>query len=151
MNTPIRDLLQIKGTAVETILPGATILEAIKRMSTAHIGCLVVVGKVGHIAGIITERDCMWKVVAVGKSSRTTLVKDTMTPVSEMTLVSPSHTVDDCMEIMTTQRHRHLPVVDHGELRGIITIGDLMAREISEQENTIKYLNEYMFGHPEGV
>lgn len=146
MNTPVSDLLRIKGSAVESIAPTATILDAIKRMSSCRYGSLVVVGKNGRLSGIITERDCMWKTIAIGESPRTTLVKDKMTPVAQMSTVSPSHTVDDCMNLMTTERHRHLPVVEGKKLVGLISIGDVVKFLMGDQQATIQSLEKYIEG-----
>jgi CBS domain-containing protein len=93
MSTTVGDLLRIKGNRVETITAGETILEAIRRMSEKHIGCLAVVAKSGKLSGILSERDVLWKVIAEAKSPKTHLVKDAMTPLKQMKTVTPSQTV----------------------------------------------------------
>jgi CBS domain-containing protein len=144
----VRDILEKKGSQVATVAPNATALEAARLMNEQRIGSLLVLEE-AKLTGLVTERDILRRVVAAGTNPAAVRVADILsTPVA---CCRPDTTVEECRKVITEKRIRHLPVVDHGELRGIITIGDLMAREISEQENTIKYLNEYMFGHPEGV
>lgn len=146
MNTTVGDLLRVKGSAVETIPPTTTILDAIKRMSAHRIGCLAVVAKNGRLSGIISERDCLWKTVAEEESPRKTLVKDKMTPIARMTTVSPTHTVEDCMSLITTGRHRHLLVLDGRKLVGLISIGDVVKYLLGDQEATIQSLEKYIEG-----
>jgi len=146
MNMLVADVLRSKGNKVEIIAPGATILEAVKRMTAIHIGCLVVVSKTGRLAGILSERDCMWKIVAEQTSLRKTLVKDTMTPARKMTTVTLSHTVDDCMNLMTSGHYRHLPVMDGTKLIGIVSIGDAVKSQLDDQRATIKSLEKYIEG-----
>ena len=146
MSTSVGDLLGIKGTAVETIAPAATILEAVRRMADRHIGCLVVVNKSGKLLGILSERDCLWKVFAQGSSPRTNRVKDAMTPLAQMHTVGPAETVEDCMGLMTQGRHRHLPVLIDGKLAGLISIGDVVKSLLDAQRATIQSLEKYITG-----
>ena len=146
MSTSVGDLLGIKGTAVETIAPAATILEAVHRMGDRHIGCLVVVNKSGKLLGILSERDCLWKVFAAGSSPRTNRVKDAMTPLAQMHTVGPAETVEDCMGLMTQGRHRHLPVLIDGKLAGLISIGDVVKSLLDAQRATIQSLEKYITG-----
>ena len=146
MSTTVGDLLQIKGTKVEVILLAATISDAVKHMAKVRIGCLAVATKTGKLLGILSERDCLWKVFSTGKSSRTTLVKDAMTPLKEMDTVSPSVTVEECMGLMTSGRHRHLPVLVDGKLSGLISIGDVVKFMLDSQQATIQSLEKYITG-----
>ena len=146
MSTTVGDLLRIKGTTVETTEATATILEAIQRMGERHIGCLAVVTKTGKLMGILSERDCLWKVVALGKSTRKALVKEAMTPISQMDTVAPAQTVAECMELITTGRHRHLPVLEDGKLAGLISIGDVVKFMLDSQQATIQSLEKYITG-----
>ena len=146
MSTTVGDLLRIKGTVVETTGASATILEAIRRMGERHIGCLAVVTKAGKLMGILSERDCLWKVVALGKSTRKGLVKEVMTPISQMDTVSPAQTVEECMGLITTGRHRHLPVLEDGKLAGLISIGDVVKFMLDSQQSTIQSLEKYITG-----
>ncbi len=146
MSTTVGDLLQIKGTKVEAISATATISDAVKHMAKVRIGCLAVATKTGKLLGILSERDCLWKVFSAGKSSRTTLVKDAMTPLKEMDTVSPSVTVEECMGLMTAGRHRHLPVLVDGKLSGLISIGDVVKFMLDSQQATIQSLEKYITG-----
>ena len=146
MSTTVGDLLQIKGTKVEAISATATISDAVKHMAKVRIGCLAVATKTGKLLGILSERDCLWKVFSSGKSSRTTLVKDAMTPLKEMDTVSPSVTVEECMGLMTAGRHRHLPVLVDGKLSGLISIGDVVKFMLDSQQATIQSLEKYITG-----
>ncbi|HOU21745.1 MAG: CBS domain-containing protein [Kiritimatiellae bacterium] len=146
MSTTVGDLLRVKGPKVETIAPGATILEAIRRMADKHIGCLAVTNRTGRLVGIVSERDCLWKVIAAGRSPRTKLVKEVMTPVQKMRTVTPAILVDECMELMTGRRHRHLPVLVDGKLAGLVSIGDIVKFAIDAREATIQSLEKYITG-----
>lgn len=84
MSTTVGDLLRIKGNKVETITATEPLIEAIRRMSAKHIGCLAVVTKAGKLSGIVSERDVLWKIVAAGLSPKTHRVKDAMTPLQQM-------------------------------------------------------------------
>ena len=146
MSTTVGDLLRIKGAKVETIAAAETVLEAIRRMSAKHIGCLAVVTKAGKLSGIVSERDCLWKVIAEGKSPKTNLVKDAMTPLKQMKTVAPGQTVEECMSLMTGRRHRHLPVLADGKLVGLISIGDVVKFMLDAQQSTIDSLEKYITG-----
>ena len=146
MSTTVGDLLRIKGAKVEAISASETILEAIRRMSEKHIGCLAVTTQAGKLSGILSERDCLWKVIAVGGSPKTRLVKDAMTPAKQMKTVTPAQTIEECMELMTARHHRHLPVLMEGKLVGLISIGDVVKHEIDSKEATIQSLEKYITG-----
>ena len=146
MSTTVGDLLRIKGAKVETITAAETVLDAIRRMSAKHIGCLAVVTKAGKLSGIVSERDCLWKVIAEGKSPKTNLVKDAMTPLKQMKTVAPGQTVEECMALMTGRRHRHLPVLADGKLVGLISIGDVVKFMLDAQQSTIDSLEKYITG-----
>ena len=146
MSTTVGDLLRIKGAKVETITAAETVLDAIRRMSAKHIGCLAVVTQAGKLSGIVSERDCLWKVIAEGKSPKTNLVKDAMTPVKQMKTVAPGQTVEECMSLMTRRRHRHLPVLADGKLVGLISIGDVVKFMLDAQQSTIDSLEKYITG-----
>ena len=146
MSTTVGDLLRIKGAKVETITAAEPLLEAIRRMSEKHIGCLAVVTQAGKLSGILSERDVLWKIVAAGKSPKTNLVKDAMTPLKQMRTVAPTQTVEECMELISGRRHRHLPVLDDGKLAGLISIGDVVKFLLDAQASTIQSLEKYITG-----
>lgn len=139
----VQAVLNRKGHDVETTTEGATVLSAAVLMNERSIGGLVVVdGR--RVAGIFTERDIMRRVVAAGRDPATTRVGDVMTrPVA---CCRPDTTLEECRRVMKEKRIRHLPVVDEGGVRGIVTIGDVMLVEAGEHEATIHYLQEYAFG-----
>ena len=146
MSTTVGDLLRTKGAGVETITGAEPILEAIRRMSEKHIGCLAVVSKTGKLAGIVSERDVLWKVIATGGSPKTHLVKDAMTPLDQMKTVTPAQTVEECMALITGRRHRHLPVLEGEKLVGLISIGDIVKATLDAQQATIQSLEKYITG-----
>ena len=146
MNMPIGDVLRAKGAAVETIAPSATVLDAIRQMRAHRIGCLVVVSAARRVSGLVSERDCMWRTVAEGRSPRTMLVKEIMTPLRKLTTVTSEQTVNDCMNLMTEGRHRHLPVMQGAKLTGLISIGDVVKFLLGDQQATIQSLEKYIEG-----
>ena len=128
---------------VATVTPSTSVLDAVKLMAEKNIGALLVMEDM-KIAGIFTERDYARKIILMGRSSKETPVRDIMTfPVM---VVHPDRTNEECMALMTDSRVRHLPVVDKGELIGIISIGDLVKDIISEQKFIIKQLEHYITG-----
>ncbi|MBL9131510.1 MAG: CBS domain-containing protein, partial [Verrucomicrobiaceae bacterium] len=126
-----------------TISPGATVFEAIKLMSAKDVGALPVIDD-GKLVGIISERDYMSKVMLKGKSSKDTPVSEIMT--REVVTVTPDQNVSQCMSIVTEHRVRHLPVVEDGQLHGIVSIGDLVRWIIATQKMTIEQLQSYIVG-----
>jgi len=141
--TTVEDVLERKGRQVASIEQSATVMEAAQRMNERRIGSLIVADG-DRVIGIFTERDVLIRVVAGGRDPAATRVSEVMTtPVACCTRHS---TLDECRQVMRNKRIRHLPVVEEGRLCGIISIGDVIAREVVEQEETIHYLNEYLHG-----
>lgn len=137
----VRSILEAKGCDTATISPGATVYEAIAEMARREVGALLVLSD-RELVGIVSERDYARKVILQGRSSKETLVQEIMTP-SPIT-VTPAHTIDECLSIVTTRHIRHLPVMDEGVLKGIVSIGDLVKAIISSQAYTIDQLHTYI-------
>ena len=135
-------LLQAKGQEVWSVQPDHSVFEALELMARKNCGALLVLDPGGALAGIFSERDYARKVILVGKASKDTPVGDIMS--SEVVTVAPGQSVQDCMALMTDKRVRHLPVVEEGEIVGIISIGDVVKAVISEQEFVIEQLEKYI-------
>jgi len=119
MKRTVAKLLENRESEMWSITPTATVFEALELLAEHNIGATVVVEE-GNLVGIVSERDYARKVILAGMSSRETLVRDIMTP--NPSTISIDQTVDDCMKIMTEGGFRHLPVLDDGELAGIVSI-----------------------------
>ena len=141
--TTVRNVLQAKGNNIWSIAPDAFVFDAIKIMAEKNIGAVLVMQK-EKVVGIFSERDYARKIMLKGESSRTTAVKDVMT--SEVLSVQPEQSIDECMALMTNKHVRHLPVLENGNLIGLISIGDVVKAIISEHEYTIKQLENYITG-----
>lgn len=139
----ISDILSGKSGEVWTIAPNATVFEAIARMAEKNIGAMPVVEN-GVVIGLISERDYTRKVALQGKSSRETRVAEIMN--QPVISVTTSTTIDTCMQIITRQRVRHLPVIANGQLVGMVPIGDLVNWIISAQSVAIEQMETYIMG-----
>lgn len=139
----VRHLLKTKGYDVWSIGPDRTVFEALERMADKGVGALLVM-KDESLAGIFSERDHARRVDLEGKSSRDTIVADVMT--ADVLTVTPEQSIDECMAVMTERRVRHLPVVEGGEVIGVISIGDVVKEVIAEQEFRIEQLQNYISG-----
>jgi CBS domain-containing protein len=141
----ISEILHHKGATVWTISPDATVFEAIQLMTDKNVGALLVTDK-EKLVGIVSERDYTRKVGLTGKSSKELKVREIFSerPVH----VTPGHSVEDCMRLMTDHRVRHLPVLEGEKIAGVVSIGDLVNWIISAQTTTIRQLQTYISGHP---
>jgi CBS domain-containing protein len=141
--TTVRSVLHAKDNNIWSIAPDAIVFDALKIMAEKNIGALLVMQK-EKVVGIFSERDYARKIVLKGESSHTTAIKDVMT--SGVLSVHPEQSIDECMALMTNKHVRHLPVLENGNLIGIISIGDVVKAIISEHEYTIKQLENYITG-----
>jgi CBS domain-containing protein len=139
----VRDVLRAKGYDIYSISPRARVFEALQLMAELNIGALLVI-EAGHLVGIISERDYARKVILKGKSSKEIPISEIMT--SELIVVRPTNTVEECMELMTDKRVRHLPVFDGDQLVGVISIGDVVKSIIADKELMIEQLTDYITG-----
>ena len=139
----VKQLLAGKPHLLWSIPPDASTFDAIKMLAEKGIGALPVM-KDGHLVGMLSERDYARKVALKGKSSLETSVSEIMT--TEVCCVRLDQTNEDCMALMTDKRIRHLPVLDDGEVVGVISIGDLVKDIISEQKFVIEQLEHYIMG-----
>ena len=137
-------ILTKKGSEVATIGQDASVLKAAQLMNERHIGALVVT-EGDKAVGIFTERDILNRIVAAGLEPGETLVGKVMT--SPMACCRRDTKLAECKSVMTTKRIRHLPVVEDGTLYGMISAGDILASECADQQATIEYLHEYLYGH----
>ena len=136
-------ILNQKSGDIWSVTPDATVYDAVALMAEKNVGALVVMQE-GKLVGIISERDYTRKVMLRGKRSRETAVNEIMS--TQLTTVDCKESVDDCLRFMTDKRVRHLPVVDDGKLRGVISIGDLVKHVISVQSATLQQLESYISG-----
>lgn len=145
--TIVAKILQAKPHAlVHSIGPTASVFDALRLMADKDIGALLVIDA-GKIVGIVTERDYARKIALLGRTSAATLVRDMMT--RPVICVRPNQSGEQCMQLMTENRLRHLPVLDdEGRLVGMISIGDLVKDIISEQQFIIEQLEQYITGSP---
>ena len=140
----VRDILAIKGTKVWSIGERATVLEAASLMREQNIGGLLVTAGPDTV-GIFTERDLLKRVVAEGRNPATTQVGEVMS--HDVACCTPDTPIDEARASMRDRRIRHLPVIgEHGELVGLVSIGDLNAFELQDQAQTIFMLHEYLYG-----
>ncbi len=142
-SVPVSSLLHHKGATVWHISPEATVFDAIQLMADKNIGALPVMSH-DHLAGIFTERDYTRKIALAGKTSKQTLIKEIIS--ANVVTVTPDKPVEECMRLMTEHRIRHLPVVQNDEVKGIISIGDLVNWIISAQDAAIAQMESYISG-----
>ena len=139
----VKHLLDKKGRHIISIAPEASVFDAIVLMAEKAVGSLVVMED-DELCGIITERDYARKVIIKGRSAKTTTVAEIMT--AEVLTASSSESVNDCMEVMTEKRLRHLPVVEDNRVIGLISTGDLVEAIIADQQEAIEQLEQYISG-----
>ena len=137
----VADILQGKQRDVLQIGGDASVLDAVKAMVEANVGSLLVTDGDG-IAGIVTERDYLRRAALAERADAATPVREIMS--APVICVTPETSIDECMALMTERRIRHVPVVDGGALVGMISIGDLVKFQSTQQSVQIKYLTDYI-------
>jgi CBS domain-containing protein len=142
----VSQLLDAKGREVWWVTPKTSVYDALVLMAEKNCGALVVLEAGSKLVGIFSERDYARKIILKGKASKDTLVEEIMS--TQVVFVRPQQTIEECMGFMTAKRIRHLPVLEGERLVGMISIGDVVKAVISEQEFTIKQLENYITGSP---
>lgn len=137
----VQSIVAAKGSETWSIDGNASVFEALEFLAEKNIGAVIVTDS-GDLVGIMSERDYARKIILMSRMSRETRVSEIMTP--NPTCVSPADTVADCMQLMTENRFRHLPVVEDGDLVGLISIGDVVRAVIDEQQFIIDQLEGYI-------
>jgi CBS domain-containing protein len=137
----ISEILTEKGRGVLKIDADASVLEAVELMVEKNVGSLLVTDS-GDVAGIVTERDYLRRVALEGRTDAETSVREIMS--SPLIVVTPETLIEECMALMTNKRIRHLPVVDAGEVAGIISIGDLVKFQSRQQSYELQFLHDYI-------
>lgn len=139
----VKEILDLKGHDIWSVHADNSVFDAVKMMADKGVGSLLVMDG-DKLVGIITERDYARKIILEDKSSKQSTVGEVMT--RKVLCVSPERTIDECMALMTDKRARHLPVVDHKQVIGVLSIGDLVKAMISEQQILIDQLQHYISG-----
>jgi CBS domain-containing protein len=137
----VRQLLEAKAPEVFAIGPDAPVIDAVRLMAEKHIGALLVI-QAGQLVGILSERDYARKVVLAGRSSAEMPVREIMT--AEVIAVGLQDSVQHCMQVVTERRIRHLPVLDGGNVLGVVSIGDLVKAVIEDQQLELDQLQRYI-------
>lgn len=131
----VKDILERKGSAVVSVNPETSVIEALKIMAERNIGAILVLQENGDVAGIFSERDFARKIVLKGYNCDTAKVREMMT--KKIVYAEPATTIGDCMNLMTDHHFRHLPVKEKGTLIGVVSIGDVVKALIEDKERTI--------------
>ena len=137
----LAEILEEKGGDVHRIDADASVHDAVERMVELNVGSLLVT-EGGEIAGIVTERDYLRRVTLEGRTDRNTPVRDIMS--SPLVVATPETTIDECMALMTDRRIRHVPIVEEGDVVGMVSIGDLVKFKSKLQTFEIQYLTDYI-------
>ena len=147
--TTVKKILEDKGHEFFSVGPEDTVFHGLQIMADKNVGSLMVIDKEGKLIGMFSERDYARKGILLGKSSKESKIEDYMS--TDLYTVSPEATTIDCMALMTNKYIRHIPILDHNKLVGIVSIGDIVNTIIHEQKITIDDLERYItssgYGH----
>ena len=143
MTTRVADILRHKGSRVVTCGRATTVYDAITKMVEHNVGSILVTDD-EDLCGIFTERDYLRHIILQGRTSKTTRIEEVMT--ADLLQASPHSTIKECMATMTSKRCRHLPVVEDGELVGLISLGDCVKELLGEAEARVQNLTDYITG-----
>jgi CBS domain-containing protein len=139
----VRDLLRTKGGEVWSVSPDMTMIDTLKMLADKDVGALMVT-KDGKMVGIVSERDFVRSIAKTGQSLLHSTVEHYM--ITDVFTVTPDQSIEQCMQLMTDKRIRHLPVLENGSLIGVVSIGDVVRELISNKEFTINQLENYIQG-----
>ena len=139
----VRQLLDAKGSSILSVSSETPVYDALIIMAEHHIGALLVMDG-ARLVGIFSERDYARNVILKGKSSKDTPIKEIMTPGALLITVTPNQTVEECLNLVSNKRIRHLPVLENGDVVGILSIGDLVKATIDYQQFLIQQLESYI-------
>ncbi|MBC6109203.1 CBS domain-containing protein [Pedobacter fastidiosus] len=139
----VKHLLDTKQARIISVTENISVLDALKVMTDKNISAVLVMEN-DKLSGIFTERDYARKIILHGKSSKDTLISEAMT--ANPITISLSDTIDYCMELMTDKHIRHLPIVENNEVKGMVSIGDVVKFIIADQKQTISQLESYISG-----
>lgn len=137
----VKHIIQNKSRVIYSVSPSCTVFDALKEMMEKNISALLIIEGT-YLAGIFTEKDYARKIVLQGRSSKDTLIKDVMS--TDLATIKMNSSVDQCMQIMTDKRIRHLPIIEDDKVAGMISIGDLVKFVIEDQKQTIEQLHNYI-------
>jgi CBS domain-containing protein len=138
------NILNRKGNKIISVSPQTTVIEALRIMAESNIGSVLVINEEEYV-GLVTERDYSRKVVLKGKSSSDTIVADIMT--KDLPAVSPNDTIEHCMQLLTGNNIRYLPVFENDKIAGIVSINDVVKEIMLSQEETISNLKDYLYSN----
>jgi len=139
----VNDILRRKGPTVYSVVPESTVYDALKLMAEKNLGGVLIM-KGAHLSGIFTERDYARKIILLGRNSRDTPITEVMT--ANVRTVTKETEINECMKMMTEKTMRHLPVIEEGQVIGVISIGDVVKLLIEEQQGIIEHLQSYISG-----
>ena len=138
----VRQVLESKNPEVHAVGPDAPVIDALRLMAEHGIGSVLVLDGENRLVGIVSERDYARKVVLLGRTSASTPVSEIMS--QQVVCGRPGDSVEQCMQVMTEKRIRHLPILDHKEVVGIVSIGDLVKAVIDDQQVQLQHLQDYI-------